>query len=78
MDELVRDRIPEIIRATGSEPDVRVLTEAELEIALREELVEEALEARSADTEDLVEELADVPEVFDALAHVHRLNMTDV
>ena len=64
---LVRDRIPEIIRKSGNECEVAVLSDAEYRQALRQKLIEEAAEAAAADGEDLVAELADLCEVMDAL-----------
>lgn len=63
--KLVRDRIPEIIRAHGQEPKVRELTDKALITALDEKLVEEHeeyIENRS------IEELVDMIEVILTLA----------
>jgi predicted house-cleaning noncanonical NTP pyrophosphatase (MazG superfamily) len=74
MSKLVRDRIPEIMRSEGS-----VFVGGKLDLtkqaeqfeylkALRRKLIEEAVEAFHAFTEnELCEELADVLEVVDAL-----------
>ena len=71
MAKLVRDKIPDIIRRSGREPDVRRVSGEELEEALKEKLVEESLELKEAG--DIYEELADVLEVVDAI--VARLNI---
>ncbi|WP_432542955.1 pyrophosphohydrolase domain-containing protein [Kineococcus sp. SYSU DK002] len=69
MGKLVRDRIPELIRARGAEPVTRVLDEAEYDTALRDKLVEEAQELRNASSSgELLAEAADVYEVLAALA----------
>lgn len=65
--KLVRDRIPEIIRESGIECEVAVLSDAEYCQALRQKLIEEAAEVAEADGEDLIAELADLYEVIDAL-----------
>ncbi|MFB9362035.1 nucleoside triphosphate pyrophosphohydrolase [Actinoplanes nipponensis] len=65
MEKLVRDGIPEIIRATGRRPVVRVASDAEYREALRMKLLEETQEYLHA--EDLGE-LADIVEVVFALA----------
>ena len=65
--KLVRDRIPDIIRQSGSECECVVLSDREYRQALRQKLIEEAAEAAAADGEDLVAELADLSEVMDAL-----------
>jgi predicted house-cleaning noncanonical NTP pyrophosphatase (MazG superfamily) len=78
MGKLVRDRIPEIIEASGRIALVRQLTDSEFERALRLKLVEEATEAREASDSELVTELADVLEVFLALASVHGLTLESI
>ncbi|WP_207400825.1 nucleoside triphosphate pyrophosphohydrolase [Actinomadura roseirufa] len=65
--KLVRDRIPEIIEASGRRATVRVLTEAELIPALMAKLAEETEELRRAEPDHRLEELADIHEVLAAL-----------
>jgi predicted house-cleaning noncanonical NTP pyrophosphatase (MazG superfamily) len=65
--KLVRDRIPEIIRAEGRRPVTRVLDEAGYRQALLAKLIEEAQEASCATAGDLPGELADVLEVLRSL-----------
>jgi predicted house-cleaning noncanonical NTP pyrophosphatase (MazG superfamily) len=66
--KLVRDKIPEIIRAQGGEPVVRIAEAGEYRELLRAKLVEEAGEVATADDAHAPEELADVLEVVIALA----------
>jgi predicted house-cleaning noncanonical NTP pyrophosphatase (MazG superfamily) len=66
--KLVRDRIPDIIRADGSEPIVYQADPAEYRQRLRDKLLEEVDEFLTADPASAVEELADVLEVVYALA----------
>ncbi len=66
-DKLVRDAIPEIIRAAGGTGVTAVMGEPEYRRALRDKLVEEAREAAAADPRDLVSEVADLCEVIDAV-----------
>ncbi len=55
-DKLVRDKIPDIIREKGESPEVRVAGPDELDVLLREKIVEEANEFLfSGDTEELVD-----------------------
>ena len=56
--KLVRDQIPDIIAATGSQPSTRVLDHASYQVALRSKLLEEAQEAEAAADEQLASELA--------------------
>jgi predicted house-cleaning noncanonical NTP pyrophosphatase (MazG superfamily) len=72
MAKLVRDRIPDIIRASGRLPVVTTLTECEYRAALRDKLREEAAELLEARTPDaVVEEAADIFEVLIAIVADH-------
>jgi predicted house-cleaning noncanonical NTP pyrophosphatase (MazG superfamily) len=62
--KLVRDRIPEIIRASGRDCEVRVLGDAEYAAKLDEKLREELDEYAASGS---VEELADLVEVVHAI-----------
>jgi predicted house-cleaning noncanonical NTP pyrophosphatase (MazG superfamily) len=67
--KLVRDKIPEIIRRRGERVEVVQLAGDALLMALRQKLVEEALEALDAKSgDDLVGELSDVEEVIRAIS----------
>jgi predicted house-cleaning noncanonical NTP pyrophosphatase (MazG superfamily) len=69
MRKLVRDGIPDRISAGGERADVLALDDREYLLALRQKMVEEALEvAYSADSDELREELADLLTVARALA----------
>jgi predicted house-cleaning noncanonical NTP pyrophosphatase (MazG superfamily) len=73
--KLVRDKIPEIIRADGKEPKTRILDDTEyLESLLRklEEECKELAEDRNAD------ELADVHEVLIALAEALHITPAEL
>ncbi len=72
MIKLVRDNIPEIIRKSGREPEVKRVEGESLGKALRDKLVEEAIELRGGD--DLYGELADVLEVIEALIEHYGLD----
>lgn len=63
--KLVRDKIPEIIEASGRTPVTRVLKGRELIDELLEKLIEEHIEFLSAESLD---EVADMVEVLFALA----------
>lgn len=64
-EKLVRDRVPELIRAAGGAPETRVATPAEARRLLQAKLQEEVGELLASDD---TEELADVLEVVLALA----------
>lgn len=78
MGKLVRDLVPDIIRADGRTPDTRVLDTGEYERALMDKLVEEAVELSAADRESRLEEAADVYEVLQALTVVMGVNLEQV
>ncbi len=63
-DKLVRDRIPEIIRANGDRCTVRTLTAEEYAQHLDQKLVEELAEYQGSSE---VEELADLVELVQAI-----------
>lgn len=63
--KLVRDRIPELIRASGEEPVTRVLDDREYVEQLEKKLDEEVAEYHA---DKNLEELADILEVVLALA----------
>lgn len=64
--KLVRDRIPEIIRAEGLEPVIYTADAEEYGTRLRDKLREEVAEFIASDNDP--EELADILEVLYALA----------
>jgi predicted house-cleaning noncanonical NTP pyrophosphatase (MazG superfamily) len=77
--KLVRDKIPAIIEAKGERVETVLLNGDALIAALRQKLVEEALEALDAKSgDDLVGELADVEEVITGLRHALRLSKGQV
>ena len=77
--KLVRDRIPEIIRANGNKFNTEILDEAEykkeLQLKLKEEL-QEYLEAQ--EDSHAVEELADMLELIYSLVEVHHSSIEEV
>lgn len=76
-DKLVRDRIPEIIRAAGKTPVTRLVEDAdELKRRLVDKLFEEMQEYKESGS---VEEIADILEVLQALTEqVHGLKWEEV
>jgi predicted house-cleaning noncanonical NTP pyrophosphatase (MazG superfamily) len=78
-DKLVRDKIPDRIKAKGERAVVRTLSPMEFEGHILGKLVEEAKEVRSAKTqEDLISELADVLEVVDAICETRGVRFFEV
>lgn len=69
MGKLVRDKVPDLIRASGRTPHVRTLGRGEYRSALRDKLSEEVDELIAAQSTDaIIEEAADVLEVLTAIA----------
>ena len=63
-EKLVRDNIPDIIRADGQEPDIRIAKKTELDFLIRAKIVEEAEELLESGD---IEEITDILEAIEAL-----------
>lgn len=74
--KLIRDKIPQIIRAQGLEPVTYVAGPDEYATRLRDKLTEEVSEFLASDSDP--EELADVLEVVYALAALSGTNQQDL
>ncbi len=70
-EKLVRDKIPELMKKTGTNPNVRIVKNQELDVFLRKKIVEEAKEL--FETGD-IEELADLYEVLDAFVKHRKID----
>ena len=72
--KLIRDRIPEIIESEGKSHEIVMLSVQSFRCELKKKLVEEANEAMNSSTkEDLLNELADVFEVSEALMKEYEI-----
>jgi predicted house-cleaning noncanonical NTP pyrophosphatase (MazG superfamily) len=77
--KLVRDNIPDIIRASGRTPGVTTLAAGAFRTALQDKLREEVDELIAARTTDaVIEEAADVLEVLTAIAAEHGVSLTRI
>jgi len=76
--KLVRDKIPEIIKAAGLDYEIQILSEIAYQKALRKKLVEEAQEVAKSGSEKLLEELADLSEVIEALLVAYNISQADL
>ena len=65
--KLVRDRIPSIIQDSNKTCQTRILNDEEYIYYLKLKLLEESQEVNHAANNQIVEEIADVMEVIDAL-----------
>ena len=76
--KLVRDRIPEIIRAQGETPVIRTLDDVAYAAELARKLEEECREVIAASGGERVEELADVLEVIKHLAQTENVTLEQI
>ena len=77
--KLVRDNIPDKIKNNGEEAVTRVLSIKEYKIELYKKLEEEKNEViNSKNKEELIEELADLLEVLDAIMSVNNISKEQV
>lgn len=78
--KLIRDKIPAIIKARGGHPNTRTLqSDSEYLQYLLKKLTEESQEAASATTDsNLVEEIADIREVIDAILQLKNVTREDL
>ncbi len=74
--KLVRDNIPEIIKADNCQPNIRKLVEQEYLKELMKKLKEETKELINAknNKKELVKEISDVYEVIDAIIDYYNLD----
>jgi len=73
--KLVRDKIPEIIKANGAVPTYRILTHAEYLHALNQKLQEEVAEYLE---DNSIEEICDILEVTYAIAAAKGYSIQDI
>lgn len=73
--KLIRDNIPDIIRAKGDAPVTHIADDAEYWLKLKEKLHEELAEFTEAEN---MEELADILEVIDAIIDYKGFDRTEL
>lgn len=73
--KLVRDRIPEIIVASGDECDFRIAKKEDFENLLNEKLLEEVQELIA---NPCAEEIADVLEVVETIAKLKKIGLEEI
>ena len=78
--KLVRDNIPEIIRADGENPKIKILQDEEYKKELLKKLVEEAAEAAAAggSKKELMKEIGDIEEVIGAIINGYGLDKSEI
>lgn len=79
MGKLVRDKIPDIIRASGRTPHVSTLAGDQYRLALIDKIREEVDELVAAEKSDaVIEEAADVLEVLIAMVAEHGADLDSI
>lgn len=77
--KLVRDNIPDIINGAGKKCKIKKLNNLEYTIELKKKLCEEANEVFEANSKnEIIQELADVLEIVDALKDIYDLTDLDI
>lgn len=77
--KLIRDSIPEIIKKDGGTPLCRVLEDKEYKQELERKFLEEYNEVISAkNSDERIEELADVLEILISLAKIENKSLNDI
>lgn len=77
--KLVRDKIPEIIQANGENPICLILSDEEYKEELEKKLLEEYNEVlKTKNSNERIEELADMLEVIISLAKLEDKSLDDI
>ena len=76
--KLIRDKIPDLISQNKKKYQVKKLSDIEYKQALKYKLIEEAQEVFDAEEKDLIEEIADVYEVLEALTKAYNLETKQI
>lgn len=72
--KLVRDKVPQIIKAAGNKMKTRVLNKKEYEVELKKKLIEEVREFSEVPKEKILNELADVLELVKSIAAYYKIS----
>lgn len=79
VNKLIRDAIPEESRSKREIPVIRELDKEEFILEAKRKLVEESQEVLTTKNhEELLEELADVAEIFEALAQAADITQSEI
>lgn len=79
MDKLIRDKLPQSMRASGIQVFERVMEKDEYLKRLKDKLLEETQEAIASSSEkEMCEEMADLLEVMLALLKVYGVEFADI
>jgi len=76
--KLIRDKIPEVIKASGGEGKIIELSPKRFENELKKKLVEESREVVKADKNEILNELADVLELTKSIGDHYKIKFSTI
>jgi predicted house-cleaning noncanonical NTP pyrophosphatase (MazG superfamily) len=76
--KLIRDKIPEIIKAHGGEFELRKMSNKEFEKELKRKLIEETKELIGTSKHGMINELADVLEIIKSLSDHYKIDFKSI
>lgn len=76
--KLVRDKIPQAIKATGDTGRFKILSPKAFEKELKKKLIEESKEVANASGDSVLDELADVLEIVKSIASHYKIRFSRV
>jgi predicted house-cleaning noncanonical NTP pyrophosphatase (MazG superfamily) len=76
--KLIRDRIPEVIKASGGVGKIVELSPKKFEKELKKKLIEEAREVVKADKDEILNELADVLELTKSIGDHYKIKFSTI
>lgn len=78
IEELVRDKVPDIIKESGKNANFRVLSDDEYKQALKEKMTNEVSALMEAKTvEEITEQLGDIQTLIGHLLHAYNISEDD-
>jgi predicted house-cleaning noncanonical NTP pyrophosphatase (MazG superfamily) len=76
--KLIRDKIPEVIKASGGEGKIVELSPKNFEKELKKKLVEEVKEVVKANKDKILNELADVLELTKSIGDYYKIKFSTI
>lgn len=77
--KLVRDSIPEIIKSNGKSPKIKTLTKDDFIIELKNKLIEESNELKSAKSNiEVINEIVDILEIVDSIVLFYKIDRKEI
>jgi len=77
--KLIRDKIPEIVKAAGWKTTIRILRKSEFLGAVKKKVLEEAEELiQSKNRKGIIDEIVDIQELLDVLASEIKITKPEI